>query len=278
MLSNNKLVSALEDSSRSAREIQNTSSNRGKTRFSTKNIFSEKCSFSKRLPFQTPLPMFNLISALKIDAKSPFSFFFGHLGDHEKSRKSSKIRKIHFLYFNIFSKILYKKHSFSFRLWNLMLKTKINTHFSVKIVAKHFFNEVKQCEIKSIEPPCTYRKVDFTLFKKNILFCNIIILICKIRFCFEKHCPKFRKFSKSDPGRNPHAFLDQKSDFSIKPRLESAAVKSALYSVEKIIVLLGKRIQMCSKNEIPLKNDGLMSNQMYMQLPVANASKSSRMM
>ena len=56
------------------------------------------------------------------------------------------------------------------------------------------------------------------------------------------------------------------------------SAKTALVFYEKINVLLGKRIQMCSKSEIPLKNDGLGSNQLYMQLPVANTSKSSTMM
>ena len=131
-----KLISPLEDSSRSTVKMFKTLSNRGKTLISMKNIFSEKCSFSNRVPFQTPQPMFNLGSAFKIDGKSPFSPFFDHLGDHEKSRKSLQIRKNIFDILKIFIKILQQKHSFSFRLWNLMLKGKIYTHFSVKIVTK----------------------------------------------------------------------------------------------------------------------------------------------
>ena len=131
-----KLISPLEDSSSSTVKMFKTLSNRGKTLFSMKNIFSEKCSFSNRVPFQTPQPMFNLGSAFKIDGKSPFSPFFDHFGDHEKSRKSLQIRKNIFDILKIFIKILQQKHSFSFRLWNLMLKGKIYTHFSVKIVTK----------------------------------------------------------------------------------------------------------------------------------------------
>ena len=133
-----KLISPLEDSSRSTVKMFKTLSNRGKTLFSMKNIFSEKCSFSNRVPFQTPQPMFNFAPRLKNDAKSRFSPFFDHLEDHKKHENLSKTEKNMFLYFQIFCKILYK-NIFSFRLWKMMVKRKIYTHFSQKCVIKHFF-------------------------------------------------------------------------------------------------------------------------------------------